>query len=87
MKAAAWHLPEQEPVMRRLSLVLIALLLLASSGVPAAWAAGPAGSAQSHHDAADRTILVFKTLLGQLSEAFSKVFATADEGPHIDPWG
>jgi hypothetical protein len=86
MKAAAWPLPEQEPVMRRLCLVLIALLLLASSGVPAAWAAGPAGSARAH-GAADRTILDFKALFGQLSEVFFKVFATVDTGPVIDPWG
>ena len=80
--------------MRRLPFVLIALLLLASSGVPAAWAAGPAGSAR-----AERPSLDFKALLGQLSEVLSKMFATegpsidplgrstVDEGPHIDPLG
>jgi hypothetical protein len=80
--------------MRRLSLVFIAFLLLASSGVPSAWAAGPAGSVR-----AERQSLDFKALLGQLSEVFSKMFATegpnidplgrttVDEGPRIDPWG
>jgi len=66
--------------MRRLPFVLIALLLLASSGVPAAWAAGPAGSAR-----AERPSLDVKALLGQLSEVFSKMFAA--EGPYIDPLG
>jgi hypothetical protein len=62
--------------------------------MPAAWAAGPAGSAR-----AERTNLDFKALLGQLSEVLSKMFAaegpsidplggaTPDTGPHIDPWG
>ena len=72
--------------MRRLCLVLIALLLLASSGAPAAWAAGPAGSVRAL-EPADRTVLDFKALLGQLSEVFSKMFAIADEGPAIDPLG
>jgi hypothetical protein len=82
--------------MRRLSLVTIALLLLLASST--AWAAGPAGSARDR-DAAERTSLVFKALLGQLSEVFSKMFAaegpsidplgrtTVDNGPHIDPLG
>jgi hypothetical protein len=63
--------------MRRMPLVFLAALLLASS---AAWAAGPAGSAR-----AERPSLDFKALLGQLSEVFSKLFAA--EGPRIDPWG
>jgi hypothetical protein len=72
--------------MRRLCFVLIAFLLLASSGMPAAWAAGSAGSPRAH-DATVRTSLSFKALLGQLSEVFSKMFANADEGPKIDPLG
>ena len=68
--------------MRRVCLVLIALLLLASSAVPAAWAAGPAGSVR-----AERMSLDFKALLGQLSEVFSTMFATTDNGPDVDPLG
>jgi hypothetical protein len=70
--------------MRRLHFVLIALLLLASSGVPATWAAGPAGSGRALGEAG-RTSLGFQALLGQLSEVFSKMFAA--EGPAVDPWG
>jgi hypothetical protein len=85
--------------MRRLCLVLVALLLLA----PAAWAAGPAGPAQGRNTSKERTTLDVKTFLGWISELFVNALektstdegpnidplgrTTVDEGPHIDPWG
>jgi hypothetical protein len=71
--------------MRRLCPVLTALLLLAAGAAPAAWAAGPAGSARTREVSAERSPFDFKALLDRISEIFGKAFA--DEGPNIDPWG
>jgi hypothetical protein len=74
--------------MRRLCLVLAALLL-AAGAAPAAWAAGPAGPARGRTTPEERTTLDVKALLGWISEVFVNAFEKAgtDEGPAIDPWG
>jgi hypothetical protein len=83
MEVALRDLPEQEPVMRRSCLVFAAFLFLAVSAAPTAKAA----SAPTRNPSEGRTTLDVKALFGWMSEVFVKAFASADEGPHIDPWG
>jgi hypothetical protein len=68
--------------MRRSCLVFAAFLFLAVSAAPAARAA----SAPTRNTSEGRTLDI-KALFGWISEVFAKAFATADEGPVIDPWG